>query len=117
MRDNSARMENIIGTVLDVEMEIYEPCDKSTYLIEEVARILNTTRRSIALYCRYGLISPQIDPQNNVWFFDEEAILRLKRIEYLRNTYNLNLQAVKIIIELMNEVERLRQELRRLQMK
>lgn len=115
MNHNSS--DNIINTILNENHEVYDPSGKSFYSIEEASQIVNITRRTIAIYYKYGLISPHIDPENEIWMFDEEAILRLKRIERLRSAYNLNFQALKIIMELMSEVERLRKELRKLQMR
>jgi hypothetical protein len=36
----------------------------------------------------------------------------LRRIEYLRTAYGLNLIGIKLIMDLLTEVERLREELR-----
>lgn len=109
--------DDIINTIWNVESEIYEPSTKLFYSIEEVSRVLNIPRRKIAIYYKYGLITPHIKPGDDIWRFDDETILKLKRIEFLRSTYNLNLQVLKIIIDLIHEVEHLRGELRKLQMK
>lgn len=112
---NRSHSENIMNDILNANHEVYDPSGKSFYSIEEASQIVNVTRRTIAIYYKHGLISPYIDPENEIWWFDEEAILRLKRIEQLRSVYNLNLQTLKLIVQLMNEVERLRKELRKLQ--
>jgi MerR HTH family regulatory protein len=60
---------------------------------------------------KYGLVSPAIDPTYGGWWFNDEAIRTLRRIEYLRGGCGINLTGIKLIMELTKEVELLRQEL------
>ena len=69
-------------------------------------------RRLIAVYYKHGLVSPVVDPDCGGFYFNDEGIRALRRIEYLRTTCGLNLGGIKMILDLMNEVERLRTDLR-----
>jgi hypothetical protein len=44
--------------------------------------------------------------------FTEEAILAVRRIEQLRTAHGIDLPCIKTIFDLLDEVERLRAELR-----
>ncbi len=64
----------------------------------------------ILVYCRHGLLAPLEEPTPG-YHFDDEAIRRLRQIEYLRGA-GLNLPGLKLALELMHEVERLQAEVR-----
>jgi hypothetical protein len=52
-----------------------------------------------------------MDPACSGWYFKDEAIRILRRIEYLRTACSLNLIGIKLMLELSREVERLREKL------
>ena len=52
-----------------------------------------------------------IDPTCGGWWFDDEAIRALRRIEYLRADCGINLTGIKLIMDLTKELEMLRQEI------
>ena len=91
-----------------------EPLVEDVYSIETVVQITQTPRHQIAVYCRHGLISPVTAPEREGWWFDDEAIRALRRIERLRIDYDMNLAGLRVISELFREVERLREEVRAL---
>ncbi len=82
------------------------------YAIEVAAEITDTPRHLIAVYCRHGMISPVGKPEEEGWTFDDEAILKLRRIEYLRAQYGMNLAGLRAMTALMRDVEELREEVR-----
>lgn len=92
----------------------FEPKLEDVYSIETVVQITQTPRHQIAVYCRHGLISPVTAPEREGWWFDDEAIRMLRRIERLRVDYDMNLAGLRVISELFREVERLREEVRAL---
>jgi DNA-binding transcriptional MerR regulator len=53
-----------------------------------------------------------MQPPYGVMEFTEEAIYTLRRIEQLRTVHGLDLAWIKTIFDLLDEVERLRAELR-----
>ena len=87
-----------------------EPDTSSIYPIETVAHLVQMPRRHIVVYFKYGLVSPVVDPVHG-WWFNDEAIRALRRIEYLRAGCAINLTGIKLIMELTKEVELLRQEI------
>ena len=93
-------------------LDLFEPAPETTYSIEEAARLTHVPRRLIAVYSRHGLVSPAADPDVGGWYFDDEGIRTLRQIARLRNSLGMSLMAVKLVLELRHEVERLRQEVR-----
>jgi DNA-binding transcriptional MerR regulator len=93
-------------------LQVFEPDARSVYTIEMVAQMARVPRRLIVLYYKLGLVSAIRDPACSGWFFDDEAIRIVRRIEYLRSACGVNLTGIKLILELVDEVERLREELR-----
>ena len=82
------------------------------YAIETVAEITGTPRHMIAVYCRHGMIAPIGEPEEEGWTFDDNAILKLRHIEKLREQYGMNLAGLRAMATLMNELEELRREVR-----
>ena len=95
-------------------LQPFEPMEEDVYSIETVVHITQTPRHQIAVYCRHGLISPVTAPERDGWWFDDEAIRVLRRIQCLRADYDMNLAGLRVISELFREVERLREEVRAL---
>ena len=92
-------------------LQVLEPDPHAVYTIEVAAQLARVPRRLIVLYYKHGLVSPVSDPASG-WNFDNDAIRVLRRIEYLRAVCGLNLAGIKLVFGLMEEVERLRSELR-----
>jgi DNA-binding transcriptional MerR regulator len=93
-------------------LELFEPFAEAVYSIDDAARLAQTPRRLIAVYCRHGLVAPVVDPETNGWYFDDEAIRTLRRIRHLRDTAGMNLVSLRLLFSLMDEVQRLRREVR-----
>ncbi len=93
-------------------LQLFEPDVHTVYSIEVAAQLAQVPRRLIVLYYKHGLVSPVADPAGSGWYFDDEAIRIVRRIEYLRSACGLNLAGIKLVMELIEEVERLRAELR-----
>ena|SRR5260370_10358881 len=93
-------------------MQPVEHSTHATYTIEAVANLAQVPRRLIVLYYKHGLVVPSSDLPDRGWYFDDQAIHILRRIEYLRTTCGMNLAGIKLILNLMKEVERLREEVR-----
>jgi len=51
-------------------------------------------------------------PESGGWVFNDQGIHRLRCIEQLRTACGMNLTAIRMIVSLMEEVERLEQEIR-----
>jgi DNA-binding transcriptional MerR regulator len=92
-------------------LQLFEPDARAVYTLEAAASLTQLPRRLIAVYFKHGLVSPVMDPACSGWYFNDEAIRILRRIEYLRTACGLNMVGIKLIMDLAREVERLREEL------
>ncbi len=90
------------------DLPLYDPEEHSTYSLEIVARITGVSSQAILHYQEHGLIRP-IEETGD---FDDEAVHTLRQIEHLRQTCEANLSGLKLILNLMDEVDRLKGELR-----
>jgi DNA-binding transcriptional MerR regulator len=82
------------------------------HTIEAIAELAQVPRRLIVLYHKHGLVVPTSKSPNGDWYFDDQTIHVVRRIEYFRKACGVNLAGVKLIMDLMNEVEHLREEVR-----
>jgi len=73
------------------------------YTLEVLAEITGIESHTLIRYQEHGIIRPD---------FDDDTVRHLRRIEHLRETCEMNLEGVKLLTELLDEVERLREELR-----
>jgi DNA-binding transcriptional MerR regulator len=89
-------------------LQAFEPETNTVYTLEAVEHIAHVPRRTILRYYKHGLVSPALDPNDGGYCFDGETIRTLQRIEHLRAHCGMNLAGVKMILDLMSEVERLR---------
>lgn len=95
-------------------IEPFQPPPNAVYSIEITSHLADISRRSILLYCKHGLISSAVDPADGGYYFDRRAIRDLRRIESLRSVCGDDMAGIKIILDLMNEVERLQFKMRSL---
>lgn len=93
-------------------LEQYQPKPNVLYTLDAAAHIAGVPRRSILIYCREGLVQSVIQPPYGVMLFTEEAIQAVRRIEHVRAVHGTDLTLVKTLFNLLEEVERLRNELR-----
>ena len=107
-------VDHVNGYTLDASgtLQRFEAMPGGTYPIEVVVQITQTSRHLIAVYCRRGLISPVGPPARDGWLFDDEAIRNLRRLQRLRDVFELGLPALQLVVDLTREVERLRGEVR-----
>lgn len=93
-------------------LEVFQPTPNVLYSLDAAAHLAGVSRRSILIYCRAGLVRPIIQPPHGVMEFTEEAIHTLRQIEHLRSVHDIDLAMLKTMFDLLDEVERLRAELR-----
>lgn len=74
-----------------------------TYTLEVLAEITGISTQTIVEYKEHGIIRPD---------FDDETVRRLRRIEHLRESCEMNLNGLKLLSTLLEEVDALREELR-----
>jgi len=93
-------------------LEQYQPKPNILYTLDAAAHIAGVPRRSILIYCRAGLVQSVFQPPYGVMAFTEEAIHTIRRIEQVRSMHGSNITLLKTLFSLLEEVERLRSELR-----
>ncbi|KAF0178886.1 MAG: hypothetical protein FD161_1645 [Limisphaerales bacterium] len=93
-------------------LPLIEPDTDATYTLDVIASLTGVTSQTVLHYQEQGLISPAAGHEPDAGQFDAEALRTLRRIEHLRSTCEVNESGLKLILELMDEIERLRAELR-----
>jgi len=93
-------------------LELFQAEPGVLYSLDAAAHLAGVPRRSILIYCRAGLVRPVLQPPYGVMVFTEEAIFTVRRIEYLRTVNRSDLDWLKTLSDLLNEVECLHAELR-----
>lgn len=89
-------------------VQVFQPPADAVYDIESASHMARVPRRTILVYCRHHLVSPVEDTDG--YYFDNEAICRLRNIEYLRARFGVNIAGIKFILRLLSEMDRLRYE-------
>ena len=106
----SKRSDPIIPSPL--ALELFQPNPDVLYSLDAAAHLAGVSRRSILIYCRAGLVRPVVQPPYGAMAFTEEAIYAVRRIERLRTVHGVDVALLKTMFDLLDEVERLRAEVR-----
>ena len=80
------------------------PC----YVISVVSRLVNMHPQTLRYYEKLGLISPSRS-DGRIRLFSQQDVQRLQRIQQLQDV-GVNPAGIKIILELEEELERLREK-------
>ncbi|MCW0221380.1 MAG: MerR family transcriptional regulator [Prosthecobacter sp.] len=84
--------------------------DASYYTMEILSQITGVSTQTILLYEEHGIIRPADESKR---LFDDECVRALRRLQHLRDQCEMNLTGLKMLAQLLEEVEQLREELRR----
>jgi len=95
-----------------VALEPFQPRPNVFYSLDATAELAGVSRRALLIYCRAGVIRPVFQPPYGVMEFTDEAIVAVRRLERLRAVHGLDVAWLKTMATLLEEVERLRAELR-----
>jgi DNA-binding transcriptional MerR regulator len=68
-----------------------------------LAQMTGLSTQVLVSYQEHGIIQPQ---------YDDDTVRRLRRIEHLRESCEMNLEGMRLMSRLLDEVEHLREELR-----
>ena len=85
--------------------------DDNPLELEAFAAACGTEAGFVRLLVDEGLVQPVAEQP--VWRFSGEALARVRRIRRLQRDFEANLQSVAVMLDLIDEVERLRAALRR----
>lgn len=103
---------NVTEEVTIRELQLFEPDAEAVYTIEAAANLARVGRHRILVYYKLGLVSPVVDPECGGYYFNDEGVRTLRRIEHLHTERGINMAGTRLILELENEIERLRNEVR-----
>ena len=82
------------------------------YTVEAVARITRIPAEEIIIFARAGYVSPLPSGNQADLLFDEAGVHQLRRLAFLLSEYGINRSGLRMISSLIDEVERLREEVR-----
>jgi DNA-binding transcriptional MerR regulator len=95
-----------------VSPPVYDADMDHRYSIEVVAELTGVDAQTVIRYQEQGFIRPVSDDTDQTAIFDAETLRQLRRIEHLRTTCAVNDKGIRLILDLLDEVEILRQERR-----
>ena len=85
--------------------------DDNALDLEAFAAACGTEVEFVRLLVDEGLVLPVTDQPT--WRFGGEELARVRRIRRLQRDFEANLQSVAVMLDLIDEIERLRSQLRR----
>ncbi len=90
-----------------------EASDVPLYYISVAARLVDCHPQTLRTYERQGLVEPERSA-SNVRLYSDEDIERLRQIKRLTQELGVNLAGVEVILSLLDQIEHLRAESKRL---
>ena len=87
--------------------------DEPLYHISVAARLVQSHPQTLRTYERQGLLEPQRS-EANVRLYSDENIERIRQIKRLTQDLGVNLAGVEVILNLLEQIEQLQQEVKRL---
>jgi DNA-binding transcriptional MerR regulator len=96
------------------DLPIYSEEPDECYSIEIIAELAGVSPRTVIDYQERGFILPVSRDAGDAALFDAECLRQLRRIEHLRATCELNDAGLKLMLDLLHEVECLREKRRQM---
>ncbi|MDH4049559.1 MAG: chaperone modulator CbpM [Gammaproteobacteria bacterium] len=93
------RSDYLRGLVLDRE---------ARFTLREICRAVDADRDFVQALVAEGVIDPLDDSGD--WHFHGEALMRACRAQRLMRDLDINLQGAALVLDLLDELERLRQD-------
>lgn len=84
--------------------------DRGVYIISVAAELAGVHPQTLRIYERKGLLNPT-RTAGNTRRYSEHDIERLQAIQRLTQEFGVNLAGVKMIVEMQNELERMRRKM------
>lgn len=105
--------EEHMSTTDASNLPVFDAEPDATYSLEVVAELTGMTTQTILHYREIGLIPPVAEAESAASLFNDETVRTLRRIEHLQSAFEMNEAVLKLTLGLMDEVELLREGLRR----
>ncbi len=93
--------------VYDEEIDIH-------YSIAVIAELAGVNSTTVIRYQEQGFIRPAARDAEGNAVFDVDGLRQLRRIAHLRETCEMNDAGLKLMLDLLEEIERLREERRQM---
>lgn len=90
----------------------YDAENETFYTIEVIADMAGVDLKTVLYYEEKGFIRPASRDDGDDALFDVECLRQLRRIAHLRATCDMNDAGLKLMLDLMHEIECLREERR-----
>jgi MerR family transcriptional regulator/heat shock protein HspR len=87
--------------------------DRAVYIISVAAELAGVHPQTLRIYERKGLLNPARTAGNTRRYSDRD-IERLRMIQRLTQEFGINLAGVKMIVEMENQLDRMRRQMDRL---
>jgi DNA-binding transcriptional MerR regulator len=97
-----------------IRLRMLSPARQAPYTLEELARLGGVPPALVQRYADDGLLEPVAGHSRTAWFFDENALFELRRMERLRRELGVNLAGVAVIHDLLQQIDELKAEVDRL---
>lgn len=94
------------------DLPVYDAETDTHYSIDVIAEMAGVDAQTVIRYQERGFIRPVSNETSAPALFDAEGLRQLRRIEHLRATCEVNDTGLKLILDLLHELECLRQERR-----
>ena len=97
-----------------IRLHMVSPSNQAPYTLEELARLGGVSPSLVQHYVDEGLIETIAGNARTSFFFDDNALFELRRIQRLRRELGVNIAGVAVIHELQRQIDELKAELDRL---
>jgi DNA-binding transcriptional MerR regulator len=92
-------------------LQPFEPDTETLHTLDSAARLAQLPRHTVLVYIKEGLLSP-LTERGGGYYFDDEMIRTLRWLGHLHEHHGINLTGIRMIVDLLREVDRLREEVR-----
>ena len=97
-----------------IHLHMVSPSNQAPYTLEELAQLSGVSPALVQRYVDEGLLEPVAGNLRTSFFFDDNALFELRRIQRLRRELGVNIAGVAVIHELQRQIDELKAELDRL---
>ena len=97
-----------------IRLRMVSPSNDAPYSLEELAQLGGVSPALVQRYFDEGLIDPVAGNTRTSWFFDDNALFELRRIQRLRRELGVNIAGVAVIHDLLRQIDELKTELEEL---
>jgi DNA-binding transcriptional MerR regulator len=97
-----------------IRLRILSPTRQAPYTLDELASLGGVPPALVQRYFDEGLLEAVAGNSRTAWFFDDNALFELRRIQRLRRELGVNIAGVAVIRDLLEQIDELKAELEHL---